>query len=91
MLDSPRPAEVVAPLTRPTAAIEAAGPITIDEMRSLQAKGEPMVIVDARSNAGYDGDSIKAAGAVRLSPDDPVRDATQQRLSQRSTLVVYCA
>ena len=91
VLGSPRPAEVDAPLTRPTAAIEAAGPITIDEMRSLQAKGEPMVIVDARSNAGYDGDSIKAAGAVRINPDDPVRDATQQRLSQRSTLVVYCA
>ncbi len=91
VLGSPRPAEVDPPLTRPTAAIEAAGPITIDEMRSLQAKGEPMVIVDARSNAGYDGDSIKAAGAVRINPDDPVRDATQQRLSQRSTLVVYCA
>ncbi len=91
VLDSPRSAEVVAPVNRPPAAIEAVGPITIDEMRSLLAKGEPMVIVDARSNAGYDGDSIKAAGAVRLSPDDPVRDATQQRLSQRSTLVVYCA
>ena len=86
-----RPAEAPAPLTRPALAVEAPGPITIDEMRSLQAKGEPVVIVDARSNSNYDSDSIKAAGAVRLSPDDPVRDATQQRLSQRSTLVVYCA
>jgi sodium/hydrogen antiporter len=90
VLDSPRPAEVVA-LTNSPAAIEAAGPITIDEMRSLQAKGEPMVIVDARSNANFNDDSITAAGAVRINPDDPVRDATQQRLSQRSTLVVYCA
>jgi rhodanese-related sulfurtransferase len=60
-------------------------------MRALQTKGEPVVIVDGRSQSNYDGDSIKAAGAVRLDPDDPVRDATQQRLSQRSTLVVYCA
>jgi NhaP-type Na+/H+ or K+/H+ antiporter len=90
VLDSPRPAEVVA-LTNSLAAIEAAGPITIDEMRSLQAKGEPMVIVDARSNANFNDDSITAAGAVRINPDDPVRDAMQQRLSQRSTLVVYCA
>jgi len=90
VLDPPRPAEVVA-LNSAPAAIEAAGPVTIDEMRSLQAKGEPMVIVDARSNANFDDDSIKAAGAVRINPDDPVRDATQQRLSQRSTLVVYCA
>lgn len=93
LLGAVPPAGVLAPLSRPaTAAIEAGpGPITIDEMRSLQAKGEPLVIVDARSNANYDGDSIEAAGAVRINPDDPVRDATQQRLSQRSTLVVYCA
>jgi NhaP-type Na+/H+ or K+/H+ antiporter len=90
VLDSPRPAEAVA-LNNSPATIEAAGPITIDEMRSLQAKGEPMVIVDARSNTNFDDDSITAAGAVRINPDDPVRDATQQRLSQRSTLVVYCA
>lgn len=90
VLDSPRPAQVLA-LDNSPATSEAAGPITIDEMRSLQAKGEPMVIVDARSNANFDDASIKAAGAVRINPDDPVRDATQQRLSQRSTLVVYCA
>ena len=65
--------------------------ITIDETRALQAKGEPVMIVDARSLAHYDNDTLTAAGAVRLSPDDPVRDATQQRLSQRATLVVYCA
>jgi len=86
------PAEVLAPLSRSTAVAEpAAGPITIDELRTLQAKGEPVVIVDARSNASYNSDPRVAVGAVRLSPDDPVRDATQQRLSQRSTLVVYCA
>ncbi len=65
--------------------------ITIDEMRALQAKGEPVVIVDARSNRTYDGDPLQATGAVRLNPDDPVRDATEKRLSQRATLVVYCA
>ncbi|HEY6089912.1 MAG TPA: cation:proton antiporter [Gemmatimonadaceae bacterium] len=86
------PAEVLAPLSRAAAVAEAtAGPITIDELRALQAKGEPVVIVDARSNSSYDNDPRIAAGAVRVSPDDPVRDATQQRLSQRSTLVVYCA
>jgi sodium/hydrogen antiporter len=92
LLGAARPAEVLAPLSKPAAAIEApVGPITIDEMRSLQKRGEPIVIVDARSHASYDSDSMKAAGAVRINPDDPVRDATQQRLSQRSTLVVYCA
>lgn len=92
VLSSPLPAEVLAPLGRPALTVETAPVrITIDEMRALQAKGEPVVVLDGRSRANYDGDSITAAGAVRLDPDDPVRDATQQRLSQRSTLVVYCA
>jgi cell volume regulation protein A len=92
VLTSALPAEVLAPLSKTAGAIEAMPErITIEEMRSLRAKGESIVIVDARSNANYDGDSITAAGAVRMDPDDPVRDATQQRLSQRSTLVVYCA
>ena len=89
---SPGAAEVLAPLNRAAAVV---GPvperITIDEMRALQAKREPIVIVDARSSATYDGDPLTAAGAVRLRPDDPVRDAMEQRLSQRATLVVYCA
>jgi NhaP-type Na+/H+ or K+/H+ antiporter len=91
-LDSVPSAEVLAPLSKPAAAVEAAPlRITVDEVRALQTKGEPVVIVDGRSRSNYDGDSIKAAEAVRLDPDDPVRDATQQRMSLRSTLVVYCS
>ena len=65
--------------------------IGIDEMRAMQARGEPVIIIDARARRNYDADTITAAGAVRLDPDDPVRDATALRLSQRATLVVYCA
>jgi rhodanese-related sulfurtransferase len=50
-----------------------------------------VVLVDARSDKSWRADDLIAAGAVRLSPDDPVRDATAQRLSQHATLVVYCA
>src|SRR5258705_2625937 len=93
LLASPAPAEVLAPLAPPAVALENPEPerITIDEMRALQAKGEPLVIVDARSNRTYDGEPIAATGSVRVNPDDPVRDATEKRLSQRATLVVYCA
>lgn len=84
--------DVQPPLSRAAAAVDTVPErITIEELRALQTKNEPVAIVDARSIANYDSDSVTAAGAVRLSPDDPVRDATQQRLSQRSTLVVYCA
>lgn len=93
LLASPAPAEVLAPLSRPALVEARPEPerITIDEMRALQSKGEKMVIVDARSNRTYEGEPLAAAGSVRVSPDDPVRDATAKRLSQRATLVVYCA
>ena len=65
--------------------------ITIAETQAMQERGEPVVIVDARANRNYEVDTVTAAGAVRVNPDDPVRDATARRLSQRATLVVYCA
>jgi len=65
--------------------------ITIAETQAMQERGEPVVIIDARANRNYDADTVTAAGAIRVNPDDPVRDATALRLSQRATLVVYCA
>jgi NhaP-type Na+/H+ or K+/H+ antiporter len=96
------PVKAPAPLSRSTAIVDAppvsqsqtvVDPlrISINEMRTLQTKVEPVVVVDARSDRTYDSDPLTAVGAVRLRPDDPVRDATEKRLSQRATLVVYCA
>jgi NhaP-type Na+/H+ or K+/H+ antiporter len=65
--------------------------ITVAEMKAMRDRGENVVIVDARAPRSYQHDPRQAVGAVRLNPDDPVRDATAQRLSQRATLVVYCA
>jgi NhaP-type Na+/H+ or K+/H+ antiporter len=72
---------------------EAAGTdkITIDEVKQLLASGEEVVIVDSRADRNRNGSDLQAAGSVRIHPDDPVRDATEKRLSQRATLVVYCA
>jgi hypothetical protein len=50
-----------------------------------------VVIVDARAERNYRTDPVEAVGSVRLQPEDPVRDATAQRLSKRANLVVYCA
>jgi hypothetical protein len=65
--------------------------ITIGEMEELIARGEPVVIVDARAERSYGADGITAKGAVRLDPNDPVRSAQALRLSQHGTLVIYCA
>jgi len=65
--------------------------ITIEEVKQLKATGQEVIIVDARADRNRTGSDIQAAGSVRIHPDDPVRDATEKRLSQRATLVVYCA
>ncbi|HYN80126.1 MAG TPA: cation:proton antiporter [Gemmatimonadaceae bacterium] len=84
--------EVLLPLSRAASATQTVDDrITIEELRALEAKGEEVVIVDARASRNYDGDPLIARGAVRLRPDDPVRDATEQRLSKHATLVIYCA
>jgi NhaP-type Na+/H+ or K+/H+ antiporter len=75
----------------PRADAEVPERITIDELRDLWARGEPVVIVDARTERSYNADRARARGAVRLPPDDPVRAAKALRLNNHATLVVYCA
>jgi NhaP-type Na+/H+ and K+/H+ antiporter len=65
--------------------------ITTTEVRELLARGEPVTLVDVRTDRTYRNDSLRAKGAVRLPPEDVVRSARQLRLEQRATLVVYCA
>src|SRR5688500_3674755 len=81
----------VVPLGRAASSQTTDDRITTEELKALQARGEAVVIVDARASRNYDGDPLIARGAVRLRPDDPVRDATEQRLSKHATLVIYCA
>jgi NhaP-type Na+/H+ or K+/H+ antiporter len=65
--------------------------ITLAEVKAARARGEEVVIVDARADKSYRADERTAEGAVRVEPEDPVRDATELRLSKTATLVVYCA
>jgi sodium/hydrogen antiporter len=65
--------------------------ITLDEFRQLMAAGAPVVVADVRTERSYRDNELKAAGAIRLPPDDAVRLARELRLSQHATLVLYCA
>jgi hypothetical protein len=56
--------------------------ITLDELRALQKRGEPVVLVDARTDRSFRSDPRTAEGAVRIDPEEPVRDATKARLSR---------
>jgi sodium/hydrogen antiporter len=64
--------------------------ITLEELRRLREAGEPVILADVRKDRSYDGENLKAAGAIRLPPDDAVRRARELGLDHHSTLVLYC-
>ncbi len=82
------------PATRAAAAKPAAAVperITLAEVRRLQEAGEPVVLADVRTDRTYQGDNLRAAGAIRLPPDDAVRRARELGLDHHGTVVLYCA
>ena len=90
MLDRP-PSPGRAESPSPEVGAPQAERITIAEMRGLSERGEPVVVVDVRARKSYEADPRQAAGSIRVSPGDPLRFASEARLSQHATLVLYCA
>lgn len=90
-----RNAVVVAPEPRTSLPVFEEPPvddrITIDEVRRLQASGEEVIILDARADRNRRNSETQASGSIRVHPHEPVQDAKALKLSQRATLVVYCA
>jgi NhaP-type Na+/H+ and K+/H+ antiporter len=64
--------------------------ISIDELSSLWAEGEPVIVADVRTERSYRDDALTADGAMRLPPDDAVRLARERQLPKDATLVLYC-
>ena len=63
--------------------------VTVDEVKDrLNHDGERMTIVDSRSENAWNDSDVKAAGAIRIPPDE-----TEQHIAEirRNTFVVtYC-
>lgn len=72
-------------------AFQVDGKITISEAVALHEAGEEVIPIDARADRNRRTSSRQVTGSVRIDPHHPVRDATALRLSQRATLMVYCA
>jgi hypothetical protein len=64
--------------------------ITIQEFRDLHRSGEPIVVLDVRTERSYRDDPQIGVGAMRFPPDDAVRLARERRLDPNATLVLYC-
>lgn len=65
--------------------------ISIDELHQLWQAGEPVEILDVRTERSIENSDEQAQGAVRMPPDDVVKRATEIGLSQDAWLVAYCA
>jgi len=65
--------------------------VSVDQLRAMGATSDDLIVLDARAPRSYAADPLNAVGAIRIDPEDPVRDATAQRLSKHGTLVVFCA
>jgi NhaP-type Na+/H+ or K+/H+ antiporter len=65
--------------------------IALAEVRALQDAGEPVVVLDVRTQRTFDSDPVAARGALRVRPDDAVRVATAHRVPWKATLVAFCA
>jgi sodium/hydrogen antiporter len=65
--------------------------ITIQEFRDLHRSGEPVIVLDVRTERSYRDDPNIGVGAIRMPPDDAVRLARERRLDLHATLVLYCA
>ena len=53
-------------------------------------QGEPVTLLDVRTERSYRDDPQIAAGAIRMLPDDAVRLARERGLDHHGTLVLYC-
>jgi len=64
--------------------------ITLPELRRLWEQGEPVTVLDVRTERSYRDDPQIAKGAIRMPPDDAVRLARERGLDHHGTLALYC-
>ena len=62
--------------------------VTTDVVRERLDRGEKMTIVDARSEHAWDEAETKAAGAVRIPPDEVEQHIAD--LNRDDYIVIYC-
>lgn len=65
--------------------------IGVEELKVLQAGDNPVVILDVRKSRSFEASETTAAGAVRIDPDQAVREAERLKLPKEAWLVAFCA
>jgi NhaP-type Na+/H+ or K+/H+ antiporter len=65
--------------------------ISIAEVLRLQQSGEPVVILDVRTERSLETSDLQVKGAVRLPPEHVVEQARELNLPKEAWLIAYCA
>lgn len=65
--------------------------ISVEGLHRLREAGEPLTVLDVRTERSYRQSQTRARGAVRLHPDRAARHAAELGLAKGAWLVAYCA
>jgi NhaP-type Na+/H+ or K+/H+ antiporter len=65
--------------------------ISIEQVRRLQESGEPVLILDVRTERSLSTSDSQVKGAVRLIPEHVVEQARELNLPKDAWLIAYCA
>jgi NhaP-type Na+/H+ or K+/H+ antiporter len=94
----PPPEPVLAPEPRSLPVVESAQPasvgsqnITLEEFDQLQKSGEPVALLDVRTDRSRDTSDFQAKGSVRMPPEHVVAQANELKLPKETWLIAYCA
>jgi sodium/hydrogen antiporter len=64
--------------------------ITVGELQALREHGEPVTVLDVRTERSFREDAAIGQGAIRMPPDEAVRLAREHGLDPGVTLALYC-
>lgn len=65
--------------------------ISVDELIQLQQTGEPLVILDVRSDRTYDSSNLHATGAIRVHPDHALEEVSRRKIDKDTWVITFCA
>jgi sodium/hydrogen antiporter len=65
--------------------------ITLEELDQLQKSGDPVVLLDVRTERSRDTSDFQATGSVRIVPENVVVQAKDLKLPKEAWLIAYCA
>ncbi|MEX2283870.1 MAG: cation:proton antiporter [Gemmatimonadota bacterium] len=64
--------------------------LTLDQLVELQKRGELLHILDVRTEKSFHSDTMMAAGALRINPDNAVEEVRRLGLPADAWLPLYC-